>query len=53
MVPEGLCEAKETIGEQEEPLVTLVANPSFTLDQVPRLNFACDWPIAKICQTGL
>jgi hypothetical protein len=32
LVPEALCEAKETIGEKEEPLVTSVANPTSTLD---------------------
>jgi hypothetical protein len=30
--PEALCEAKETRGEKEEPLVTLVANRTSTLD---------------------
>ena len=54
MVPKSLCEAKETIGEQEELLVTSVVNPSSTLDLVPKLNFACDWrPFVKICQTSL
>jgi hypothetical protein len=31
-VPEVLCEAKETRGEKEEPLVTSVGNPTSTLD---------------------
>ena len=54
MVPKSTCEAKETIGEQEELLVTSVVNPCSTLDLVPKLNFACDWrPFVKICQTGL
>jgi hypothetical protein len=34
LVPEALCEAKETRGEKEEPLVTSVANPTSTLDYV-------------------
>ena len=29
LVPEALREAKETRGENEEPLVTSVANPTF------------------------
>jgi hypothetical protein len=32
LVPEAHCEAKETRGEKEEPLVTSVANPTSTLD---------------------
>jgi hypothetical protein len=32
VVPEALCEAKETRGEKEEPLVTSVAIPTSTLD---------------------
>jgi hypothetical protein len=32
LVPEALCEAKETRGEKEEPLVTSVANSISTLD---------------------
>ena len=34
LVPEALCEVKETRGEKEEPLVTLVANPTSTLDDL-------------------
>jgi hypothetical protein len=54
MVPKSLCEAKETIGEQEELLVTSVVNPSSTLDLVPKLNLSFDWrPFVKIFQTSL
>ena len=53
LVPEALCEAKETRGEKQEPLVISIANPTSTLDQVQNLNLACDWPFVKICQTGL
>jgi hypothetical protein len=53
LVPEALCEAKETRGEKEEPLVTSVANPTSTLDLVQNLILACDWPFVKICQTSL
>jgi hypothetical protein len=32
MVPQALCEAKETRGENGDPLVTSIAKPTSTLD---------------------
>jgi hypothetical protein len=32
LFPEALCKAKEMRGEEEEPLVTSVANTTSTLD---------------------
>jgi hypothetical protein len=50
---EALWEAKETRGENGEPLVTSIANPASTPDLLQNLNLACDWPFVKISQTGL
>ena len=49
LVPEPLCEAKETRGENGELLVTSIANPTSTLQEVQNLNLVCDWPFVKIC----
>jgi hypothetical protein len=43
LVPEALCEEKETRGEKEEPLVTSVANPTSTLDYGPFIIYDRGW----------